>query len=78
MHEGVIIVAIVFGSILLCVAIGAFADLAKTKAKATAFREQRSEEEHLEILARLEERIAVLERIVTDEKVEQKRRFRDL
>lgn len=77
--EDVIIVAIVFGSILLVVAIGATASVMMTRTKANALREHRAEEdEHLQMLARLEERIEVLERIVTDEKFELKRRLRNM
>lgn len=75
MDESVIIVGIVFGSILLIVAMGVFGSIFRTHAKARAVREQDLEErEHLELLARLEARLEVLERIVTDERFESKRR----
>jgi hypothetical protein len=79
MYNGVIIVSIVFGSILLIIAMGIFGDVWKSKAKAKALREEQAkEDEQLARLAALEERIEVLERIVTDDKYELKRRFRGL
>ena len=79
MREGAFIVSIVFGSILIIVGLGIFHDVWKTKTRQNVLREQQSEEdEHLALLARLEERIEVLERIVTDEKFELRRRFRDM
>jgi len=78
MYEDVIIVGIVFGSILLIVAMGVFGCVFRTHVKARALREQSlHESEHLALLARLEQRIEVLERIVTDERFESKRRFRE-
>jgi len=79
MNEGAFIVSIVFGSILIIVGLGVLHDVWKTKNKQKLLREQHFEQaEHLALLARLEERIEVLERIVTDEKFELKRRFRDM
>ena len=79
MNSDVIIVSIVFGSVVLIIAMGIFGGIAASKAKAKARREERTEEdEHLARLAELEERIEVLERIVTDDKYELKRRFRNL
>jgi|GEM_PF-2396606 len=79
MGEEIVIVAIVFGSVVSIVALGVFASIWHTRAKMKAARAARSEEdEHLALLARLEERIEVLERIVTDEKFELRRRFREM
>lgn len=79
MGQEVVIVFIVFGSIVAIVALGVFSGVWKTKAKMKALHAARSEEdEHLALLTRLEERIEVLERIVTDEKFELRRRFREM
>jgi cell division protein FtsB len=69
------ILAIIFGSIF-----GFPLALARLKHKAKE-REVVDESEHAEMttrLTQLEERIQVLERIVTDERTELRRQFRDL
>ncbi len=79
MGEEVVIVSIVFGSIVTIVALAVFHNVWKTSAKMKALRAaQHDEDGHLALLARLEERIEVLERIVTDEKLESRRRFREM
>jgi len=77
MGEDAIIVSIVFGSIVSIVALGVFHNMWKTKARMAEQRAAR-ENQHLALLQRLEERIEVLERIVTDEKFELRRRFREM
>lgn len=79
MHGPATIVFIVFAFIAIMAALRTFADISKSKMKAQEMRERQwAEDEQRELLARLEERIEVLERILTDEKFELKRRFRDL
>ena len=69
----------VFVFVLAIVIIGVAFDLLKShldskrRARVTA-----DEEEHLERLARLEERIAVLEKIVTDDRYDLRRRIDSL
>ena len=75
---------VVFGFVLLIIVISTVGDTLKAyyKAKgqrsAVAAKPPEDERELLDKIRRLEERIEVLERIVTDDRYELRRRFRDL
>lgn len=75
---------VVFGFVLLIIVISTVGDTLKAYWKAkgqqasAAARPAEDERELLEKIRRLEERIEVLERIVTDDRYELRRRFKDL